>query len=164
MKTILLCVVFVCCVLIGIGIGSYYKKRRDFYVDVCNFCDYSSSQISFALKKINEIVCDCKNNCQKEFFIYLATYERLLAGELTSEEFVKQTKINFLTQEEKSELDGMFLSLGQMNRDEEIEKIAICKKNFGGKKVVCNEKFTKYNNLYFKLFFLFGLAIIVIFL
>ncbi len=164
MKIILLSVVFVCCILIGLGIGNYFKKRRDFYVDVCNFCDYSSTQISFALKKINEIVNDAKCNCQKEFFDYLATYEKYLTGEIDAEDYIKATKINFLTQEEKAELDGMFLSLGQMNRDEELEKIAICKKNFGVKKSVCFEKFTKYNNLYFKLFFLLGLATIVIFL
>lgn len=163
MKIFLLCVVFICFVLIGFGVGNFYKKRRDFYVDLCNFCDYSSSQVSFFLKKTSDIVATFKKNCGEDFCKYLTSFEELLNCDLDESAF-NDVEISFLSREEMAEVGGLFLSFGQMDREEELEKLATCKKKFATKKAVCLENYQKYRSLYVKLFFLLGLIFVVVFL
>lgn len=164
MKFFLIGIVFVCFVMIGINIGVYYKKRRDFYVSLYDFCVYASSEISFALRKTNEIVAMRKKVCKKEFFEYLTLYEEFLNGRISKDEFCDNKNLSFLTHEELNEIDGAFLSFGQMNIEEELEKLNYCKKNFSIKKEFCLENYKKYKALYIKLFVLLGLIMVVVFL
>lgn len=164
MKALLMVVIFVCFVSIGISIGNYYKKRRDFYVELCNFCDFASSQLSFSLKKTSEIVSLYKKNCTSDFVQCLNNYEDFLSGVLTENDFKTKNKILFLSQEELEEINNFILSFGQMNLEEELEKNTLFKNKFAKRRTFCLESFKKYKSLYTKLFILLGLVFVVIFL
>lgn len=164
MKALLIVVIFVCFVLIGVSIGNYYKKRRDFYVELCNFCDFVSSQLSFSLKKTSEIVSLFKKDCSTDFVQCLDNYEKFLLGILTENDFKIKNKLAFLSQEEIEEINSFLLSFGQMNLEEELEKVTFCKNKFARRKTFCLDNFQKYKLLYTKLFILLGLVFVVIFI
>ena len=164
MKFLLICTVFICFSLIGFKIANFYRKKKDFYVDICAFCNYASNQVSFALKKTNEIVSSCKSSFTGDFYNYLTIYEKFLDGNITQKEFQEDKSFAILSIDEKMKIDNFFLSFGQMNKEEELEKLVAFKEEFSQKKEFCLNNYIKYKSLYVKLFFLLGLVFVVIFL
>ena len=58
MKVFLLCLVLGCCILIGLKIKEYFKRRQIFYQNFCVFCEKLQNKISFSNTKIKLIILE----------------------------------------------------------------------------------------------------------
>ncbi len=164
MKIMLLLITFVCIVLIGIMINNYYKKRKNFFCDMCAFFDCLKVSISYSQNKLNEIICDFKKTCGKEFFEFLVRYEKHLESNNEKEESKICSDLKILSEKEKQDILKFFSKLGSLGVDEEVEKIVLNKNLFLKTKERCEEQERKLSPLYIKLFVVLALGVLIIFL
>lgn len=162
MKVILLLIMVVCIVLIGLMINNYYKDRRNFFVNLCNFCDTLKVNISYSQNKLNEIIFDFKRTCDKDFSNFLTKFQLTLNDNSTSLDLSSTLKI--LNDKEKQDVLNFFSCLGSLGVDEEIEKIVLNKNTFCKIKDKCEEQKSKLSPLYIKLFIVLALGVLIIFL
>lgn len=164
MKIFLLSIIFLCCVIIGVKIFNYYSKRKEFYNQLCIFCEKSKIFISYSQEKLGNIInfknCDFKN----DFYNFLLFYEKYLNNQISLEEFKNYNELNFLSNEEKSEVLNFFSGLGNMTREEEIEKIELSNIRFLNSKNSAFDEHKKFSMLYVKLFIIIGFAFVIIFI
>lgn len=164
MKIVLLIITFVCIVSIGFMINLYYKKRKDFFCDICSFCDSLKVTISYSQNKLNEIIFDFKKTCSKEFCEFLTNFEKFLENKCSKEQFEKCSEIKILNDKEKQDVINFFVKLGSLGVEEEVEKIVLNKNIFSKTKEKCEEQQRKLSPLYIKLFVVLALGILIIFL
>lgn len=164
MKFFLLIVVVLCCILIGILIKNHYKRRYDFYNDLCSFCDDTKVMISYTQDKLEEIISKYMVRCKKDFNKFLKNYQKFLKNEISKEEFILFKDNNFLKPNEKEDISNFFLELGKMAKEEEVEKLILSKLKFEDRKKILDEENKKYSNMYLKLFVVLGFALFIIFL
>lgn len=166
MKFFLIIVVFLCCVLIGFFIKNHFLKRQRFFEDLIKFIEDIVNEISFKNEKLNLIVeknldifCEPLNYSLNLFKNYLDN--TMSANEL---KFALRTKLNFLNEEEIKLFVNFLFSLGGQTKDEEINKLLINKTKLITIYDEAKNKNGKYSSLYFKLFFVLGLTISILFL
>lgn len=164
MKIFLIFIVFSCCVAIGIAIKQYYLRRQDFYRDLFSFCQNTKVYISYSQTKLSEIIEKNSLNCRKDFLQFLQLFHNYLVGGITKEAFVEITNLFFLGKEEREEILSFFCELGNMAKEEELEKIDVNMRNFEEKSKKAQEDNKKFSSLYVKLFVVLGLAVIIIFI
>jgi len=164
MKIVLLVITFVCITLIGLMINNYYKKRKNFFCDICEFCDSLKVSISYSQNKLNEIICDFKKTCSKEFCDFLASYQKFLLSENSKEDLQGCKELKILSEKERQDVFNFFCKLGSLGVDEEVEKIVLNKNLFSKTKERCDEQQRKLSPLYIKLFVVLALLVLIIFL
>ena len=163
MKIFLVLIIFICCVSIGLAIKQYYLRRQDFYRDLFSFCQNTKVYISYSQAKLSEIIEKNLLNCKKDFLYFLQLFHNYLAGNITKKDFISNSNLVFLDNEEREEVLNFFCQLGNMAKEEELEKIEVNMQNFERKSRKSQEENKKFSSLYVKLFLVLGLAIIIIF-
>lgn len=164
LKILLLLTIFVCCLLIGLGINNYYKKRKNFYCDLSNFCENCKVHISYANTKLGQIVEKMINEMGRDFGELLENFEKYTKNQIEKEEFFYRNKLNFLNPSERKDVLDFFLKLGEFDKNEELEKIESSKINFDERKTKTSSDYKKFSSFYLKLFVIIGLAIVIIFI
>jgi folate-binding Fe-S cluster repair protein YgfZ len=154
----------VCIVLIGIMIKNYYRKRRNFFFDLCALCDHLKVNITYSQNKIDEIFCDFQKSCKNEFAEFLQSYQKFSKNEITKEQFLQSRILRILNEKEREDVTNFFFKLGNLGVDEEVEKIEIGKMVFQKIKEKCDEHERVLSPLYIKLFVVLALAVLIIFL
>lgn len=158
-KLFLLITIFVCCVLIGVLFSKFFKRKRDFYLDLVSFCDSAKLNISYSRLKLSEIIDNNFQNYSNDFKNFLNEYQRNI---ICDKEKLKDL-INFLDKSSSDEIVDFFCSIGKMTKDEEIENFEINNKRFIQKKDMAIENYNKYSSLFIKLFVVCGLMLVIIF-
>ncbi len=164
MKIILIIVVFICCVFIGLKISQYYKKRKKFFNSLCSYCDNLKISISYSQEKLNNITQKFIKEQQDEFAKLLKDFEFFIQNKISENEFRNCKELYFLNKDEKEDIMCFFCSLGNMAKDEEIEKIEISTLKFQNYYKKVSDDYKKFSSLYLKLFIVIGLAVVIIFI
>ncbi|NCB48606.1 MAG: hypothetical protein EOM55_03200 [Clostridia bacterium] len=164
MKVLLLMITFVCIVLIGLMINNYYKKRKDFFCDLCAFCDTLKVSISYSQNKLSEIIFDFKKICGKDFCNFLLNFELYLEKGCENDKSQICGELKILSEKETQDIIKFFSKLGSLGVDEEVEKIVLNKNLFLKIKEKCEEQERKLSPLYIKLFVVLALGMLIIFL
>ena len=164
MKIVLLITVFSCCLAVGIHISRYYKRRKVFYTDLCDFIDSTKLSISYSQSKLGEIVGKVKNSYNLDFKLFLSSFQKYLSGKITLDEFKMSEELNFLSVSERFEVIDLFSVLGNMAKEEEMERLEKSSKKYEQikEKVILDNK--KFSGLYLKLFIVLGIAFVIIFI
>ncbi len=162
-KIFLLCVVLVCCISIGIKISKHYAIRERFYKDLCDYFKEYKLKVSYSKQKILEII-DTSRNYGKEFSHFLMEYKRYITCEIDETLLTKCNSLYFLNVEERKEVVDMFLSLGTMSKEEEMEKSRAGEIINSEKYNKCKIEKSKFSSLYVKLFIILALFIFIIFI
>ena len=133
-KYICLILLFALICYIGYGIFNYYKKRENFYADLSKFINKISEEMNFLktdlISLIDKNKCAYNNDCND----LLNSYLDYLLSTKKDEPF--KIKSNFLSKEEKEEINTFFNSLGKSNLEEQKVCIALYRSRF-------SEQFTK---------------------
>ncbi|MBQ3214362.1 MAG: hypothetical protein IJB10_05120 [Clostridia bacterium] len=166
MKIFLIIIIFLCCVLIGINIKSYFIKRKTFYQNLNFFCENLFNEISFNNQKLSIIVRNNFYNFNEDFNTILLSFEDFLLNKISKKDFEKSLNKNlyYLNKTEIKSLLNFLYSIGSQTKEEEIDKIKKFIKHINIPIKEENEKTKKYSTLYFKLFIVLGLAIAIIFI
>lgn len=162
-KILLLITIFVCCILIGIGIKNYYKRRKRFYSDLVFFCENCKIYISFAHTKLEEIVNRISCEVGQDFEKLLKNYLKYMTNQMDRQVFC-DSKINFLTPKERNEIINFLLKLGEFDKQEELERIDANRLVFEAIKDKVVQDCNKFSSLYLKLFVILGLTFVIIFI
>jgi len=165
-KNFLLAIVFLCVITIGVLIKNYYFKRQRFYISFSKFCENLIINILNNSDKLEKIILSNISYFESDFSLLLNIYLDYLKNLINEDKFKEQTNklLNFLKKNEKEDVINFFLLLGNQTQDEEILKIRNFVNNLANLKQECIEKNKKFANLYFKLFLIFGLMIVIIFI
>ena len=163
LKIFLLIVVLLCSFLAGQVITKHFYTRQKFYSSLCTFCENLNLKISYSKSKLEDIVKSQMERESGEFVKLLGKYLAFIKNEESKEEFMNY-KIRFLSNSERELVLDFFASLGEMAKEEEIEKISYHKKAFDKTSEECTESTKKFSSLYFKLCMVFGLFLVVIFI
>lgn len=147
----------------GLLISKYFHTRQKFFRELCQFCENLNLKISYSKTKLEEIIKKEMQNASEEFALFLEQYLRFLMGEIAKEDFFC-VKTRFLSSEERDGVFNFFASLGEMAKEEEMEKISFHKKTFEKISGECDKSTKKFSSLYFKLCIVFGLFLVVIFI
>lgn len=164
MKIILLIIVFSCSLIIGILISKYFKRRQEFYLDLCSYFEITKLSISYSQSKLIEIISKNKAGFHTDFYLFLSHFEQFLLKNIETSEFKAYDKLNFLDREEREEIFNFFSSLGEMAKEEEIERLEINNKKFSDKKDKSIFEYKKFSSLYLKLFIILGITFVIIFI
>jgi len=163
MKWILSVVIVVCCVYVGIGIASYYKKRENLFVELGVFCNKLKNDINFSYKPILEILNETIPTLKSPLKEILIQYSQMIeVGEFTNFSNLKNIKSSYLKQ---NEIDIIVQFLSQIGKSDAINQNAVISSfegNFNSFKNDCNLEKKKYSSLYVKLSLLIGLLVCII--
>ena len=166
-KIFLLCVIFCCCVLVGLKIKEYLKRRLKFYKNFCSFCETLKNKISFSNDKIASILIEqLQETNDVDFKKFLKVYLDYIQSNISKLEFQKKLsrEICFLNKDEQTEVFTFLFNLGSFSKDEEISTISNYLTKISVKIIDLNLKYVKFSNLYLKLFIILGLMLFVIFI
>lgn len=167
MRLFLLLVIFCCCVLVGIKIKEYFKRRQYFYQNFCNFCETLQNKISFNNQKINlilqEEIDSVGNTDFKKFLLLFLEYTN---NQLSTDGFKQQfyKNFNFLNRDEQQEYFSFLVKFGTLSKEEELSNVTNYLLKFNKQLEEIKQSNLKYSNFYFKLFLILGLTFIVIFI
>ena len=166
MKILLLFVVFTCCVVVGILIRKYYRKRKDFFLDFKRFCDDLINDISYKNEKIEIIIKNKIRLYNYDFAQVLNLFLQNILNNFDKDSFEKAVCkiLNFLSEEEKKFLLEFFYNIGGLSKEEELIRTNEIKKEIDFLKNEALQKEKKFSNLYFKLFVILGLILIIFFI
>lgn len=163
-KIVLIATICVLIMFIAYKIFVYYRTRRYFFDNCCDFCNNLCLKISY-LKKDILSVCEEKNTYTKSFNQLLFDYKKCLANLKTFDEDMQRDiqKIAFLNQDEKDKI-YMFLSLlGKSSEHEQLIQIENFKSQFLQQYNFTKNESEKYGGLSIKMGILLSIAVIVIF-
>ena len=164
-KFVLIAIICVLIIYIAYKVFVYYKSRKYFFENCCDFCANLQSQIYY-LKKDILAVCDEKNSYSPDFNKLLLSYKKCLGDLKTFDENLTKDidKIAILHQDEKDKI-FMFLSLlGKSSEHEQLIQIDNFKQQFLQKLDKTKDENAKYGGLSIKLGLLLAISVVVIFI
>ena len=166
MKLFLILTIFFCCVLIGILIKKYYLKRQTFFNDLYLFTQNLSSDISYTSEKLLVILNKNMKLFNSDINFLFLNFSNYINNKISLEEFEKNVnkKFNYLQEKEKFELINFLVTLGNLAKEEELNKSTNFLNIVKSFKVEATEKNKKFSSLYFKLFLFLGITFVVVFI
>ncbi len=166
MKLFLIITIFVCCVLIGILIKKYYKKRQNFFCDLSSFCENLTNDISYNSEKLDIIIDKNLKLFNSDINQLFCAFKQYINGNLSDDNFKDNLykNLNFLHEKERIEIAKFFINLGAFAKDEELQKILNFSNLINPVKTDAIEKNKKFSSLYFKLFLFLGIVFVIIFI
>ena len=163
-KFVLILVLLFCCISIGVLISNHFRKRKQFFNELLTFLEFSYYHIKHSSEKILSIV-DKYNTTNIAFKNLLYEYKNFILGKKEKEEFLLNTKetLYFLSEEEISNINEIFLSFGEFDEVGEINKLETNKKRVETiLKTVISEN-NKFSPFFIKMSILVGLFLFVLF-
>lgn len=153
MNIVLGLIVLVACVGVGYACANKYVVRKEFFNDFFEFNKTLKNEISFSMKKLDEIIC--KNDNKRSFYKCLIEYLNTKELELGQA---------YLTIAEKEFLVNYFDSIGKSDRETQINFLNGVTVEIKDRLDVASADEKKYKTLYLKMGFLIGLLIFIILL
>lgn len=138
------------CSYIGYFASEKYRRRKSFFIQLSDFNERFISELKFGRRPLNEFVCAYEY--KGDFAVFINSY---LSEKISCE-------YSFFNSDEKNFIDGYFSMLG--TGDAYSQSSFFTSVNVGLKKYrdVSEADAGKYGDLYVKLGFLAGLAIVVV--
>lgn len=143
----------------------YYKSRKYFYENCCDFCTNLQTQISYLKKDILGVINE-NNNYEKDFNKLLESYKKCLNNLSNFDENLKKDidKLSILKQNEKDKIFTFLSVLGKSSEQEQITQILNFKQTFFQNFEQAKIENAKYGVLSMKMGILITLTILVIFI
>ncbi|MDE6550192.1 MAG: hypothetical protein K2M44_01660 [Clostridia bacterium] len=117
-------VLFFCFAYVGIGIRSYYAKRRDIYRDSVSYIDYLKENIGFLKTPIGVLTRNFSKDRKGEFAKMLNKYVALIdKGCLSVESVNKMVASPYIDKERQELMSQFFYGLGKVDCDTQIEQL-----------------------------------------
>lgn len=166
MKWILSVVIVGCCVYVGVGIASYYKKRESLFSELGIFCGKLKSDIKFSSKPIQDILNEIIPTLKSPLKDILQQYQTMISsGQFTDFKNITEKISSIYLKQNETEIIVQFLSqLGKSDCDNENETISAFEMRFNAFKEECFTEKKKYSSMYIKLSLLIGLFVCIILL
>ncbi|MBQ0017319.1 MAG: hypothetical protein KBT30_01650 [Clostridiales bacterium] len=165
-KLILILILCFLVIFISYKIFCYYKSRQYFFQNLCEFCSYMESQISFLKMDLKSVVESKKGSYSKDFNSLLCSYQKILeVKENFNEDFkLALSKIAILKEDEKTKLFTFFDMLGKSNIVDQMAQIQSFKNDFSQNLSTTEKENNKYGTMSVKLGLLLAVALFVIFI
>ena len=107
--------------IFGIVLTNKHKNRYSFYKELNDFFTHLKHSISFSQNLLKDIIKDFYSNRKKPLFDYQNYLDYLNSKSLHSK--FELNNNDYLSKEEKNEIQEYFNQLGKLNLSEEVEKI-----------------------------------------
>jgi len=163
-KELLLISILAACVLIGLGISNYYRKRKIFYADTLQFCEELLNEVNFMQTKLINMAAKSAGKYKSALDDILAGYQKYLNNQVSFEEFkIGGTKFtNFLSDDERDQLFEFLKSVGGLDVENESNNIRNYIIAFKRRVEDSIGEHKKYYGLYIKMSIIVGLALVVL--
>lgn len=164
MKILLLAAVFVCPVMIGVGISAYFSKRSKFYLDLIKFCEIMLSEITFLHTKLGDLVKANIDRFSSTLKTVLKEFEEYLNHSKTIDDFIKtcETQLVFLRPDERAVIVDFFRHLGEMDEEGESGNIKNYISEFKRIAENCEKDKSRFGGLFVKLGIAAGVVLVII--
>jgi len=167
MKTYLIILVLIVCIVIGYKIKIYFSIRHNFYKSLIEFAkDYRTCVLSTHEKLILIIEEEKQKTSNKIFQNFLDDFEMFIYQKVDKTEFenLQFKNLFFLSKSEISEICNFFCGFGKFDLEE--ENLRVKDKIISWEEKSNNLFFQErnYGNMALKLFFVFGLFLVVVFI
>ena len=164
MVKVVLGVVIVCITTFsGRLLAGKYRRRKDFFVQMSEFNNRFLTEVSYTKRPLLEFF---------ESFSYHGEFQELLEEVISakqknmvmkgSSQGIDFSPFSFLTADEKALIGDYFLTIGKGDSSSQKTYFSGMKEQLTSLRKRCEEEGKKYGELYIKLGFLFGLAILVL--
>ena len=164
MVKVVLGVVIVCITTFsGKLLAGKYRRRKDFFVQMSEFNNRFLTEVSYYKRPLLEFF---------ESFTYHGEFQELLEEVISAKKGSIVTKgwskgidfspFSFLTADEKALISDYFLTIGKGDSGSQKTYFSGMNETLNSLRKRCEEEGKKYGELYLKLGFLLGLAILVL--
>lgn len=162
-KILIILTIALLIVFISYAFYSYYKHRKIYYQNVCDFCAYLCSQIGYLKTDLIKLIEQRQLTYQKEFSYTLNAFKQSLAtNNFQTQFFNSLQKITILTPSEIEKIFNFFDCLGKTNQVEQLALITSYKHDFENKLKNTNDEISKKGMINLKLGILLAVAVFVI--
>ena len=145
----------------GFILTKKYRKKRQFYMQLNDFNERFLNEIAYYRRPIFEFAS--KYPFKGEFLSLLNDYlDKLRKGEYSIGLVFSNLDIDFLSKEEKTEIDNYFQMLGKGDATSQKTFFSSEKEHIKTRLKNAEECYKKYGNLYIKLGFLCGIFIVIL--
>lgn len=149
------------CMFIGLLIGKLLSKKIArkylFYKDIVDFLAYTKLNVSSYQTKLQDIVKSYTNNKKSNIFDF-DDFDKYLKDTSINAKFYLND-VNFISLQEKQEIEESLMSMGKYNVENEIENLRKVDMNLRDKMEESYEVLKKYSSIYIKLGILFGVLL-----
>lgn len=156
-------ILFFCSAYVGLAVKRHYKKRRDFFKGLVEFCELLTSEIAFLKTPLKSIITTFCTDRKGEFVDFLGAYSKMLECGKTCE--LRQKDLNtlkLLKATEREKVLAFFSALGKNDSATELKNIENFSVRFKSFLAESEKSFSTSGNLSFKLAVLLGIAIMII--
>ena len=163
-KIILLITILVACVLIGLGISNYYKKRKVFFGDLLQFCEELLNEVNFMQTKLMEMTVKSDGRYKSSLNDVLKGYQQYLANRTSFDAFKNNSNdfVNFLKEEEQDQFFEFLKGIGGLDVENESNNIRNYIIAFKRRVEDAESEHKKYYGLYIKMSVIAGLALVIL--
>lgn len=147
----------------GYVLSKKYRQRKSFYLQFYQFNERFLSEIAYYRRPIKEFIA--KYAYQGEFSELLEEYVQTLGVENrnpSERDFVGLSTFSFLSKDETDFVNDYFLMVGKGDSSSQKAYFGSVKNALSEKKDAVQTESKRYGDLYIKLGFLLGLAILVV--
>lgn len=162
-KILLILTIVALIIFISCAFYTYYKRRKNYYQNICDFCFYICSQIGYLKTDLIQLIQQKTSSYQKEFNYTLNAFKNSLVSKKYQKEFENSLKtISILSQSEIEEIINFFNNLGKTNQSEQLSLIETYKQNFENRLKNANDEISKKGIVNLKLGILLAVTVFVI--
>lgn len=165
-KLLLIIILSVLIIFVGYKIFYYYKLRKEFFENLCDFCACLQSQINYLKNDLCQIINSRQGCYGKPFWELLNGFANFnnhnKDNQIKFSELLN--KLNILSEEEKQKLCNFFDILGKSNQFDQLAQISCFKNEFALKLAQSEGEIDKKGKTAIKLGALLSLTILIIFI
>lgn len=154
---------FFCFAYVGIGIRSYYAKRRDIYKDSVAYIDYLKENIGFLKTPLGILTRNFCSDRKGELVKILNRYVALIdKGCLNSDSVNKLVSSPYIDKDRKDMFATFFYGLGKVDCDTQIEQLQRMRAALVPLAEHYEKKYRTTGVLAYRLGILLGIAVMII--
>lgn len=151
-----------CISYIGLGVKKYYSARKNYYIDMINFIELLTDEISFMKSPLPVIIENFTESKKGELPRVLSKYRELLtSGNPNEKQLRTAVRSNFLSKSENETVYSLLSKLGKLDSVTQLHNLSNYKSKFASKSVECSKKSDTLGVMAFKLGVLFGIMTMI---
>lgn len=147
---------------LGYMVKSTFKEKVNFYKDMTALCDSFKRELSFSKPTLTAFLTGHIKDKKGKSADLVCEYLTALKEKGKFEKDLDKWDFAHLKRDEKQELLFFFNGLGTTALKEQLSHLDKCEMTFKSRQAQKEDELKKKGNMYFKLFVLFGIALLVI--
>lgn len=156
-------ILFACCAYTGIGIRSYYRKRKEIYEQYAGYLDYLQEDIGFLKTPLVESTREYCRGKKGEFIKILSRYCAMLEeGKTGRAEFDELFASPYVEKRQRKEIASVFYGLGKVDADTQTENLRKARAAVETPLNFYKKKYETTGTLAFKLGVVLGIAAMIL--